>query len=162
MGPKLAGEAYQRRDWTEDLSRRMILARASGASDRHCHPPLHRRRGVDEALGRAGSKAYAQALATHRQVIREASARHEGVEVDTQGDAFFMAFATAAAGLAAAAELTEALMSGPVRVRVGLHTGTPLLADEGYVGVDVHRGARTAALRPRRAGARVAGDGIAR
>jgi predicted ATPase len=67
------------------------------------------------------------------------------VEVDTQGDAFFIAFASAPAALAAAAELTEALMPGPVRVRVGLHTGTPLLSDEGYVGVDVHRAARIAA-----------------
>jgi predicted ATPase len=75
------------------------------------------------------------------------SARHVPVtmEVDTQGDAFFMAFATAAGAIAAAAELTDTLSSGPVHVRVGLHTGTPLLADGGYVGVDVHRSARIAA-----------------
>jgi class 3 adenylate cyclase len=96
-------------------------------------------------LHELGAEAYAQALAAHRQVIREACARHDGVEVDTQGDAFFVAFSAAPAALAAAAELTEALVSGPVRVRVGLHTGTPLLSDEGYVGVDVHRGARIAA-----------------
>jgi predicted ATPase len=101
--------------------------------------------GSTTLLHELGAEAYAQALAAHRQVIREACARHDGVEVDTQGDAFFVAFATAPAALAAAAELTEALMSGPVRVRVGLHTGTPLLSDEGYVGVDVHRAARVAA-----------------
>jgi len=101
--------------------------------------------GSTTLLHELGAEAYAQALAAHRQVIREACARHDGVEVDTQGDAFFVAFATAPAALAAAAELTDALSSGPVCVRVGLHTGTPLLSDEGYVGVDVHRAARIAA-----------------
>ena len=101
--------------------------------------------GSTKLLHDLGAEAYAQALAAHRQVIRKACARHDGVEVDTQGDAFFVAFATAPAALASAAELTEALASGPVRVRVGLHTGAPLLSDEGYVGVDVHRAARIAA-----------------
>src|SRR5215218_10427613 len=101
--------------------------------------------GSTKLLHELGAEVYARALAAHRQVIREASARHDGVEVDIQGDSFFVAFATAPAALAAAAELTESLASGPVRVRVGLHTGTPLLSDEGYVGVDVHRAARIAA-----------------
>ena len=69
-----------------------------------------------------------------------------GVEVDTQGDAFFFAFPTAPGALAAAAALTEALAPGPIHVRVGLHTGTPLVTDEGYVGDDVHRAARIAAV----------------
>jgi predicted ATPase len=101
--------------------------------------------GSTKLLHELGAEAYAEALAAHRRVIREACARHDGVEVDTQGDAFFVAFAAAPAALAAAAELTEALMPGPVRVRVGLHTGMPLLSDGGYVGVDVHRAARIAA-----------------
>jgi tetratricopeptide (TPR) repeat protein len=82
--------------------------------------------GSTKLLRELGAEAYAQALAAHRQVIREACAHHDGVEVDTQGDAFFVAFATAPAALAAAAELTEAHASGPIRVRVGLHTGTLL------------------------------------
>ena len=94
------------------------------------------------ALGREG---YADALAEHRRVIREACARHNGVEVDTQGDAFFFAFPTAPGAIAAASAFTETLASGPIAVRVGLHTGTPLLTDEGYVGGDVHRAARIAA-----------------
>ncbi len=100
--------------------------------------------GSTKLLHELGAEAYARGLAAHRQVIREACARHDGVEVDTQGDAFFFAFATAPSALAAAAELNEALMSGPVRVRLGLHTGTPLPSEEGYVGVDVHRAARIA------------------
>jgi predicted ATPase len=65
--------------------------------------------------------------------------------VDTQGDALFVAFPTAPGALAAAAEAQKGLAAGPIRVRMGLHTGTPLLGEEGYVGVDVHRAARIAA-----------------
>jgi predicted ATPase len=101
--------------------------------------------GSTKLLHELGDDRYAQALAAHRRVIREACSQHGGVEVDTQGDAFFFAFVAARAALAAAAELTETLSSGPVQVRVGLHTGIPLVSDEGYVGVDVHRAARIAA-----------------
>src|SRR5881398_2982723 len=89
--------------------------------------------------------AYAEALAEHRRVLREAFAAHGGVEVDTQGDAFFVAFARAADALAAAAG-AQAGLDGPVRVRMGIHTGEPLVTDEGYVGIDVHRAARIAAV----------------
>jgi predicted ATPase len=85
---------------------------------------------------------YADALAEHRRVLREAFARHGGVEVDTQGDAFFVAFARAKDALAAAADGQAALEPGPIRVRMGLHTGEPIVTDEGYVGIDVHRAAR--------------------
>jgi predicted ATPase len=89
--------------------------------------------------------AYAEALAEHRRVLRDAFARHDGVEVGTEGDAFFVAFMRAADALAAAAEGQQALDGGPIRVRMGLHTGEPLLTEEGYVGIDVHRAARIAA-----------------
>jgi len=65
--------------------------------------------------------------------------------VDVQGDCVFVAFPAASAAVAAARELSEGLESGEIRARVGLHTGTPLLAEEGYVGIDVHRAARIAA-----------------
>ena len=101
--------------------------------------------GSTRLLHELGSEGYADALAKHRRVIREACAREGGVEVDTQGDAFFFAFPTAPGAVAAAGETTEALASGPIQVRIGLHTGTPLLTNEGYVGGDVHRAARIAA-----------------
>ena len=50
-----------------------------------------------------------------------------------------------AGALQAAAEALEGLAAGPIRVRMGIHTGTPHVAEEGYVGVDVHRAARIAA-----------------
>jgi class 3 adenylate cyclase len=101
--------------------------------------------GSTKLLHELGADEYANALAEHRRLIREACARHNGVEVDTQGDAFFVAFPTAPGALQAAVEATDALADGPIRVRMGLHTGTPLLTDEGYVGGDVHRAARIAA-----------------
>src|SRR6478609_9380664 len=88
---------------------------------------------------------YGDALHEHRRRLRVAFAEHEGVEVDTQGDAFFVAFARASDAVAAAADSQRALADGPVRVRMGLHTGEPLTADRGYVGFDVHRAARIAA-----------------
>ena len=101
--------------------------------------------GSTRLLRALGAQAYADSLAGHRRVIREACAGHGGVEVDTQGDAFFLAFPTAPAAVEAATAMTTALADGPIRVRIGLHTGTPLVTDEGYVGDDVHLGARIAA-----------------
>ena len=89
--------------------------------------------------------AYADALAEHRGVMRAAFTEHGGVEVDTQGDAFFAAFARASDAVAAAAEIQSRLAPGPIRVRIGVHTGEPQITDEGYVGLDVHRGARVCA-----------------
>jgi class 3 adenylate cyclase len=101
--------------------------------------------GSTRLLHTLGAEGYAEALAEHRRLIREACASEGGVEVDTQGDAFFFAFPTAPGALAAASAFTDALASVPISVRVGLHTGTPLLTEEGYVGGDVHRAARIAA-----------------
>jgi predicted ATPase len=90
--------------------------------------------------------SYGDALDDHRRVVRAACADHDGVEVDTQGDAFFMAFARASDAAAAAVDAQRGLADGPVRVRMGLHTGEPRVTEEGYVGIDVHRGARIAAV----------------
>jgi predicted ATPase len=88
---------------------------------------------------------YAELLSRHRRALREAFARHGGAEVDTQGDAFFVAFARASDAIAAASDGQAALADGPISVRMGLHTGEPVVTDEGYVGIDVHRAARIAA-----------------
>jgi predicted ATPase/class 3 adenylate cyclase len=96
-------------------------------------------------LLREHGDAYAELLAQHRRALRDAFAAHGGVEVDTQGDAFFVAFARASDAVAAAREAQAALDNGPVRVRIGVHTGEPVVTGEGYVGMDVHRAARIAA-----------------
>jgi len=89
---------------------------------------------------------YGEALLEHRRRLRAAFADHDGVEVDTQGDAFFVAFGRASDAVAAAEDGQRALAKGPIRVRMGLHTGEPRLTEEGYVGIDVHKGARIAAV----------------
>jgi predicted ATPase len=88
---------------------------------------------------------YADALAEHRRILRSAFSEHGGIEVDTQGDAFFGAFARASDAVAAAAAIQRELAPGPISVRIGLHTGEPERTDEGYVGLDLHRGARICA-----------------
>jgi predicted ATPase/class 3 adenylate cyclase len=102
--------------------------------------------GSTRLLHALGPDGYAEALAEHRRALRAVFAAHDGVEVDTQGDAFFVAFPTAPGAVAAAQAGQQALEPGPIRVRMGLHTGAPTVTAEGYVGVDVHRGARVAAL----------------
>jgi predicted ATPase/class 3 adenylate cyclase len=91
---------------------------------------------------------YADVLEAHRRLLREAFGAQAGVEVDTQGDAFFYAFPEASGGLLGAAAAQRALAGHAwpeghaLRVRVGVHTGEPLRTEEGYVGVDLHQGAR--------------------
>jgi predicted ATPase len=101
--------------------------------------------GSTHLLQQLGAEKYASELAEHRRILREAFVSNGGVEVDTQGDAFFVAFPTAPGALAAAAAASTALANGPIRVRIGIHSGTPYLTEEGYVGEDVHRAARIAA-----------------
>jgi predicted ATPase len=101
--------------------------------------------GSTRLLGELGAKEYGRALADHRALVRQIFSEREGHEVDTQGDAFFFAFTTATAALEAAGRVQDALRAGPIRIRIGVHTGAPRLTDEGYVGTDVHRAARIAA-----------------
>src|SRR3954451_23496305 len=89
---------------------------------------------------------YGEALQEHRRRRGTACAEHDGVEVDMKGDPFFVVFARTSNAVAAAADCQRALAGGPIRVRMGLHTGEPRLTEEGYVGLDVHKGARIAAV----------------
>ena len=98
-----------------------------------------------QLLRSLGDAAYGEALAEHRRIVRAAAALNGGVEVDTQGDSFLIAFPEARAAVDAALEAQRVLSTGPIRVRMGVHTGTPLVSREGYVGEDVHLGARIAA-----------------
>jgi len=101
--------------------------------------------GSTRLLHELGPDGYAAALAEHRRILRSAFGGHGGVEVDTQGDAFFVAFPTEQGAVAAAAAARDELTTGPIRVRMGIHTGMPLLTAEGYVGADVHLAARIGA-----------------
>jgi predicted ATPase/class 3 adenylate cyclase len=99
-------------------------------------------------LHELGPERYAVTLDLHRRLLRDAFARHGGYEVDEEGDAFFVAFGAAADALAAAMDAQNALAGAdwedgrPIRVRIGLHTGTPAVHAPKYVGLDVHKAAR--------------------
>ena len=98
--------------------------------------------GSTKLLEELGTDAYRDALAEHRRLVREACARYQGYEVDYEGDAFFYAFASPASALSAVSEAMDGLEAGPIRIRVGIHTGEPALDPPKYVGMDVHRAAR--------------------
>jgi DNA-binding NarL/FixJ family response regulator/class 3 adenylate cyclase len=103
--------------------------------------------GSTQLLSRLGD-AYQQVLSDHRRLIRQAVAGARGTEVDCRADEFFVAFGDAGAAFAAALAAQRALAAQPwpegaeVRVRMGLHTGRPTVADDTYIGLDVHRAAR--------------------
>lgn len=104
--------------------------------------------GSTRLLERLGTDRYREALDLHRRLLRAAFEGHGGYEVDYEGDAFFVAFANAGDAAAAAAESQQALGAAewagglPIRVRMGIHTGRPVVAPPKYVGLDVHKAAR--------------------
>jgi predicted ATPase/class 3 adenylate cyclase len=98
--------------------------------------------GSTQLLEELGVDAYRVALGEHRRVVREACAGYSGYEVDYEGDAFFYAFSSAQDAVGAASAFMVGLQDGPIRVRVGIHTGQPALDPPKYVGLDVHRAAR--------------------
>ncbi len=91
---------------------------------------------------------YAGVQNDHRSLLRTAVAGAGGEEVDTQGDSSFFAFRGAREAISAAVAAQRAHAGhawpadGEVRVRMGIHTGEPVLAEDRYIGLDVHRAAR--------------------
>jgi peptide/nickel transport system substrate-binding protein len=107
--------------------------------------------GSTRLLKQLGPDPYGEALDDHRRILREVFDEHEGREIDTQGDSFFVAFRRAkdcvAAAIAGQRRLAEhSWPSGAdLRVRMGIHTGEPAMGGERYVGMGVHRAARICA-----------------
>ena len=99
-------------------------------------------------LVKALRERYAQVLADHRRLVRAAIASQAGHEIDTQGDAFFVAFASAKQAVLCALEIQRALAGhqwpsdASVRVRMGIHTGHAVPVEGAYTGLAVHRAAR--------------------
>jgi class 3 adenylate cyclase len=106
--------------------------------------------GSTDLLKRLGDR-YAGALADQRRIVRDEFRSRDGQEIDTQGDAFFYCFGRARDAVAAAVAAQRALAEhvwpdgAELRVRMSLHTGEPVVGEEGYVGLDVHRAARICA-----------------
>jgi predicted ATPase/class 3 adenylate cyclase len=103
--------------------------------------------GSTRLVERLGER-YVDVLAEHRQLLRAAFTEFNGYEVDAQGDACFAAFGKASEAVAAAVAGQRALAAhswpddAVVRVRMGIHTGEPIVVGQGYAGLDVHRAAR--------------------
>jgi len=97
-------------------------------------------------------EGYLAVLDEHHRILRKAVEEQDGREIDNQGDSFFFAFPRARDAAAAAVAAQTALASHPwprgvpLRVRMGLHTGEPEHGAEGYLGLDVVRGARVCAI----------------
>jgi predicted ATPase/class 3 adenylate cyclase len=91
---------------------------------------------------------YVDLLEGHNRIFRDVISEHDGVEISTEGDSFFVVFANPLGAVQAAARTQRALADypfrKPVRVRIGLHTGQGRLVDQDYIGIDVHRAARIA------------------
>jgi predicted ATPase/class 3 adenylate cyclase len=106
--------------------------------------------GSTRLLERLGER-YVEVLNAQRSALRTTWAEHGGLELGTEGDSFFVVFASAEEAVVAAVtgqfrlsalDFEEADLP---KVRIGLHTGRPVPHDDGYVGMDVHRAARIAA-----------------
>src|SRR5262245_39577199 len=103
-------------------------------------------------LVKALGDGYHEVLAAHQQIMRDAFAAHDGHEVDTQGDSFFVAFRRARDAVAAAIAAQRELAAhdwpegAEVRVRMGIHTGEPVVGEQRYTGIGVHRAARVGAI----------------
>jgi predicted ATPase/class 3 adenylate cyclase len=103
-------------------------------------------------LVRSQGDAWPDLLERHRTLLRAAFDAHEGSEVGTEGDSFFVAFPSAPGAVAAAVEAQRALAAEPwppdaaIRVRMGMHTGETTLSAKTYAGLHVHRASRIAGI----------------
>jgi class 3 adenylate cyclase len=103
--------------------------------------------GSTELIKRLG-EGYGEVLSAHRRLVRDTLTAANGTEIDSQGDAFFFAFARTRDAVAGAVDVQRAHASHAwpdglqLRVRIGLHTGEPSVGEEGYLGLDVVRAAR--------------------
>jgi predicted ATPase/class 3 adenylate cyclase len=98
--------------------------------------------GSTRLLADLGPERYRETLGRHHAALREAFGRHDGYEVDNEGDSFFYAFASAGAAVAAVRDALVALDGDQVKIRVGVHSGEPMLDPPKYTGLDVHLAAR--------------------
>jgi predicted ATPase/class 3 adenylate cyclase len=106
--------------------------------------------GSTRLLAQLGDR-YAELLAAYRALLRKTFGGYGGHEVGVEGDSLFYAFPRAKDGLAAALAGQRSITSHPwpsdttLLVRMGVHTGEPVEAAAGYIGLDVHLGARICA-----------------
>lgn len=132
------------------VARQLKEAAAEGPADLPSGPVtflLSDVEGSTALVDRLGD-GYPGVLGAVQKIIREAVERNHGYEVDARADEFFGAFAHADAALAAALGIQRSMRDHPwphgevVRVRIGLHSGSPARTETGYVGLPVNTAAR--------------------
>lgn len=130
--------------------------------------------GSTRLVARIGDAEYAGVLDSERRLVVDAVEAEGGYAFGSEGDAHFAAFGSPGAGIRGAVAAQRAIAAhawphGPVAVRMGLHTGEARLVDGDYLGFEVHRAARVAAVAhggqvvvsgPTRALAPAPGEGI--
>ena len=98
-------------------------------------------------LERIGA-GYPQLLTVYREITERAVDRHGGAIFGSEGDGLFAAFGEAPAAVSSAVESQRDFRGASwpdgaqVKVRMGIHTGTPTVIGDDYTGLDVHRTAR--------------------
>lgn len=108
--------------------------------------------GFSAMTERLGDREAHEVIKLHNQVVRKELQRENGKEVELQGDGFLLAFADPAAALRCASGIQRAFarhnakgQGEPIRVRIGLHTGTPIQEGDRFFGITVILAARIAA-----------------
>ncbi|HEV3234499.1 MAG TPA: adenylate/guanylate cyclase domain-containing protein [Candidatus Dormibacteraeota bacterium] len=106
--------------------------------------------GSTKLVQQLGIQRWTALLQDHYEILRQAFAAHNGTEVNTEGDAFFVAFASASDAVAACAAGQRALTAhqwpedAVIRVRMGVHSGEAAVVGGDYMGFEIHRAARIA------------------
>jgi class 3 adenylate cyclase len=98
-----------------------------------------------------GDHAAAILLREYRDVVRQAVAEFHAAEIKTEGDSFYVVFASPSAAVSCGLRILElaaaskAAAGGPIAVGVGVHAGETVATEEGFVGSVVNVAARLCA-----------------
>jgi eukaryotic-like serine/threonine-protein kinase len=100
---------------------------------------------------RVGDVRWLELLRAHHEIVREQVHQHGGFEVKSQGDGFMIAFPSARRGVECARRIQEQIDSrlaehpdGPIRLRIGLHTGEAIREEADFYGKNIVLAARIA------------------
>ena len=93
---------------------------------------------------RLGDQASRQLLHDHHRIVRDALARHDGREINVQGDGFMLAFGGVARALRCAVDIQRAISAYAPRadgeaiaVHIGVHTGDAVAEGDDFLGLTV-------------------------
>ena len=107
--------------------------------------------GSTALLRRLGDR-YGDLLNDLRSMLRDAAVRFDGSVVETRADEFFAVFERPRSGVETAVAIQREVRARSwiddldVRIRIGIHSGYPTLADANYIGMPVHTAARISAV----------------